>query len=273
MTGMLGRLWWPGRGRRSRPPAALFAHADRLRRQGRYAEAGRLVAAGLAGAPDNLTGHLLAAYLHLAARTAEPARSEFRWVLAHRPGHPRALLGLARLALEDDDLDACREALGQALQFYPDFPEAEALLAAVGNRRPAAPASAPPRLERLRLPPLARALLMLGADGSVLSARPAESKSDGDRIARALSLAGAALRRAGCGLPRRAVLEDGEETYFIRGDATLTLALALPRTTQIAQGVLEVNRLWAAAQHELAVRADPPAPAPAEQGERPRRVS
>ncbi|HET7342432.1 MAG TPA: tetratricopeptide repeat protein [Methylomirabilota bacterium] len=272
MRPTLGRLWWPGRRRRPRVPAALFAHADRLRRQGRYAEAGRLVAAGLTGDPDNLTGHLLAAYLHLAARTIEPARAEFRWVLARQAGHPRALLGLARLALEDGDLDACRAALAQALQHHPEFPEAEALLGAIGNRHPLSAVSASPRLERLRLPPLARALLVLAADGSLLTARPSESKGDGDHLARALSLAGATLRRAGWGAPRRALIEDGEETYFVRGDATLTLALALPRTTQIAQGVLEVNRLWAAAQHALAVRVEAPAPA-SPPAERPRRVS
>jgi hypothetical protein len=46
---------------------------------------------------------------------------------------------------------------------------------------------------------------------------------------------------------------DADDTHFLRADVTLTLALTLPRSTHITQGLLEVNRLWAAAQHELAV--------------------
>ena len=267
-------MWWPGRRRRPRTVAELFALADRLRRDGRSADAARLVTAGLERQPNNLTGHLLAAYLHLAARTIEPARREFRWVLARDPAHPRALLGLARLALEENDLDACRDSLTRALRFYPNFPEAEALLGALATHRPSpAPPPPSPPLERLRLPSLARALIVLGADGGVIAGRPGDVKGDGDRIARALSLAAAALRRAGVGAVRRGIVEDGEETFFVRCDAELTVALALPRTTHITQGLLEVNRLWAAARPELTVRPGPPPVEDAEAGDRPRRVS
>jgi hypothetical protein len=53
------------------------------------------------------------------------------------------------------------------------------------------------------------------------------------------------------------VVDTAEESYFVRVDAALTAALALPRTTQITQGLLEVNRVWAAAGHDQAVRAEP----------------
>jgi tetratricopeptide (TPR) repeat protein len=210
------------------------------------------VQAGLALDPNNLTGHLLAAYLHLAARTIEPARLEFTWILRRDPAHPRALLGLARIALEQGDVAACRESLTRALRIYPDFPEAQALLGATVVRAPAPVAPPPvPPLERLRMPPLARALLIVGAEGEVLHSRPREAAGHGERLARAARLAAAAMRSAGLGAPRRAMVETAEEAYFVRIDAALTTALALPRTTQITQGLLEVNRVWAAAGADL----------------------
>jgi tetratricopeptide (TPR) repeat protein len=255
MTALLRRLWSSAPPRRRPTPVELFALADRRRRDGRAAEASRLVAAGLAQDPDNLTGHLLAAYLHLAARTIEPARGEFTWILRREPRHPRALLGLARIALEEGDVTACRESLSRALRLYPDFPEAQALLGATAT--PTAPAqstaSAAP-LERLRLPTLARALLVLGADGAVRTARPESLASHGERLARTVALATAALGTAGLGRPRRAVVESREEAQFVRTDPALTVALALPRTTQITQGLLEVNRMWAAVGHDGAGR-------------------
>jgi tetratricopeptide (TPR) repeat protein len=246
MTAVLRRLWGPTR---AQTPAELFTQADRRRREGRAAEAGRLVAAGLALDPDNLTGHLLAAYLHLAARTIEPARGEFAWILQREPTHPRALLGLARIALEDGDVMGCRDALTRALRRYPDFPEAQALLTAVGAVRPPARAASPPPaspLERLRLPGRARAFVALGADGTVLAVRPAAGAEQAARLAGSAALAAAAMRSARLGPPRRAVLELGDESWFVRVEPTLTLALALPPTTQITPGLLEVNCLWAA---------------------------
>jgi tetratricopeptide (TPR) repeat protein len=253
-TAMLRRLWRaPAAAPRRQTPAELFALADRHRRDGRAAEAARLVHAGLALDPDNLTGHLLAAYLHLAARTIEPARLEFTWILHRDPAHPRALLGLARIALEQGDVAACRESLTRALRIYPDFPEAQALLGATAGRETAAAAAAPrvPPLARLRMPPLARALLLVGAEGEVLDARPGEAAAHGEQLVRATRLAAAALRSAGFGAPRRAMVETVDECYFVRIDAAFTAALALPRTTQITQGLLEVNRVWAAAGADL----------------------
>jgi tetratricopeptide (TPR) repeat protein len=250
---MLRRLWRPAPPRPRTAPQ-LFALADRCRREGRVAEAGRLVRAGLALDDRNLTGHLLAAYLHLAARATEPARAEFRWILARDPAHPRALLGLARVALEDGDIAACREWLTRALRLYPDFPEAQALLGAVATRpvTPAVARPAPPLLEHRRLPAPARALVVLGPDGAVLAAQPADMAEHGERLSRAARLAAAALTSVRLGPPRRAVMELAEDAFFVRMGDELTLALAVPRTTPITEGLLEVNRLWAAIGQDLA---------------------
>ena len=253
----LPRLWRASAPRRLRTPAALFREADRFRRDGRYDEAAQLVARGLMIDPASITGHLLAAYLHAARRTIEPAKQEYRWVLARDPAHPRALLGLARIGLEEGDLDACRETLRRALRAYPDFPEAQALLDGLATRsRAPAPAGVRLRLDRLRAPATARGLFVVGGDGVLVSARPDVAADLGQRPARAVGLAAAALGRAGFGALRRGIVEDADEQHFVRADATLTLALTLPRTAHLTQGLLEVNRLWAAAQHELAVAKD-----------------
>lgn len=253
-------LWRPTGARRLRTPAGLFSQADRIRREGRYVEAAQLVARGLTLDPGSLTGHLLAAYLYAAQRASEPARQEFRWVLARDPSHPRALLGLARLGLEEGDLDACRDALARALRAYPDFPEAQALLDGLSARTPA-PASlaAGLCLDRLRMPESARALVVVGGDSVLVSARPDGAVELGRRLARAVGLAAAALGRAGLGPLRRAVVEDADERHVVRTDDTLTLGLTLPRTTHLTQGLLEVNRLWATVQHELTMAKDEPA--------------
>jgi predicted regulator of Ras-like GTPase activity (Roadblock/LC7/MglB family) len=255
VTVVLHRLWRPAVARRPETAAELFGRADRLRRAARYGEAAQLVNRGLGLDPASVTGHLLAAYLHVGRRTVEPAKREFRWVLARDASHPRALLGLARLAVEEGDLDGGRETLLRALRAYPDFPEAQALLDGMATRRPASP-PARPRLDRLRLPAAARALFVLGGDGAVIAARPEAAADGGRHIARAAGLATAALQRAGFGALRRGIVEGADEAHYLRVDATLTLAVALPRTTHITQGLLEVNRLWAAAQHELAVAKD-----------------
>ena len=108
-------------------PATLFRRADLYRQEGRFEEAADLVAQGLRLSPNNGVGHLLSAYLHLAFRQIGPAKSEFQAVLRLDPYHPRALLGLAKIALEERDIAECRPFLDKALQYYPDFPEARAL--------------------------------------------------------------------------------------------------------------------------------------------------
>ena len=89
MTAVLRRLWRPAVARRPETAAELLGQADRLRRVGRFGEAAQLVARGLSLDPASITGHLLAAYLHVARRTVEPAKQEFRWVLERDPSHPR----------------------------------------------------------------------------------------------------------------------------------------------------------------------------------------
>jgi tetratricopeptide (TPR) repeat protein len=249
------RRWWPAASRRVPTPAELFGHADRLRRAGRYGEAAELVHQGLSLDPTSVTGHLLAAYLHVARHTVEPAKREFRWVLERDASHPRALLGLARLALAEGDVDGCREALVRALRTYPDFPEAQALLDGLAARRPSPPPGRP-RLDRLRLSASARALFVVAGDGVMIAARPEAASEGGHRLARAAGVAAATLQRAGFGPLRRGIVADADDLHFLRTDVTLTLAVTLPRTTHITQGLLEVNRLWAAAQHELAVARD-----------------
>ena len=246
------RLWRPGLARRERTAAELFGHADRLRRAGRHAEAAALVARGLEQDPVSVTGHLLAAYLHVARRTTEPARQEFQWVLDREASHPRALLGLARIALEEGDVDGGRAALVRALHAYPDFPEAQALLDGLATPR-AAPPPGRPRLDRLRLPPAARALVVLAGDGSVVAAQPESASEEGLRLARSANLAAAALQRAGLGPLRRVIVAATDALHILRADATLALAVRLPPATPLTQGLLEINRLWAAAQHELAI--------------------
>ncbi|HEU5322274.1 MAG TPA: tetratricopeptide repeat protein, partial [Methylomirabilota bacterium] len=187
-----------------------------------------------------------------------PARAEFRWVLERDPQHPRALLGVARVALEEGDAGACRESLQQALHAWPDFPEAQALLDGLAARPVPAPAPASTvrlllRVDRLQPPETARGLALARADGAVLTTLPGPGHAWAtvERPARVLGLAGATLARAGLGPLRRVVMEDENEAVFVRTDGEHLLALAMPPGTDIAQGILQLHRLWATAGHEL----------------------
>jgi tetratricopeptide (TPR) repeat protein len=241
--------------------------AEARRREGRYAEASALVARALELDPGNVTAHLLAGYLHAARRAAGPAKEEFRWVLGHDPNHARALLGLARVALEEGDTRACHDLLRRALRFYPDFPEAAALLTAVYAREAvAAPheTSAAPRVQRLRLPGSGRALIVGRTDGGLIASQPEtdDAKDVAEALARVLRLASAALGRAKLGPLHRAIVEDAHDAVFTRTDGELVVSLALPRATDPTQGLLDVNRLWSATQHELGLTAWSPAATP-----------
>jgi hypothetical protein len=263
------RLRWTPRGGRG-PLTVIEAlrRAEQRRREGRYVEAAHLVTRALTLDPDNLTAHLLAAYLHAARRAPAPAKEEFGWVLARDPHHARALLGLARVALEEGEAPACRDLLRRALRFYPDFPEAAALMEAVRARAAAPPpaeaAPAAPRVQRLRLPGTGRALLVARGDGGLIAAQPAapEAAAAAEALARTLRLAAAALARAGLGAVHRAIVHDGRDAVFTRTDGELVVSLALPRASDPRQGLLDVNRLWSAALHELGLGgAAPPAAA------------
>ena len=266
---LLRRLWTPRGGRAPLTVAEALRRAEQRRREGRYTEASLLVERGLALDPSNITAHLLAAYLHTARRATAPAKEEFRWVLGRDPNHARALLGLARIALEEGDGRTCHDLLRRALRFYPDFPEAAALLAALYAQEAAPPsaagaAPAMPRVERLRLPGTGRALIIGRADGGLIASQPVadDAKDVSEALARALRLAAAALTRAGLGPLHRAIVEDSREAIFTRTDGELVVSLALPRATDPTQGLLDVVRLWSATLHELGLAAGSPATAP-----------
>lgn len=261
---LLRGLWTPRGGRAPLSVTDALRRAEQRRREGRYAEAAALVTHALALDPDNLHAHLLAAYLHVARRAPAPAKAEFHWVLGHDPNHARALLGLARIALEEGDSPTCRDLLRRALRFYPDFPEATALLEAVRVRAAAPPPAATPRVprvERLRLPGTGRALVIGRADGGLIASQPVadDAKDVSEALARTLRLAAAALGRARLGALHRAIVEDEQDAAFTRTDGDLVVSLALPRATDPTQGLLDLNRLWAATLHELGLTAAPPA--------------
>ncbi len=264
---ILRRLWTPRDGRESLSVPDALRRAELRRREGRYAEAGALVARALEIDAGNLHAHLLAAYLHVARRAPAPAKEEFHWVLGHDPNHARALLGLARIAFEERDTRTCHDLLRRALRFYPEFPEASALLELVRAREAAPPAPvapAVPRVERLRLPGTGRALIIGRTDGGLIASQPVtdDAKDVSEALARMLHVATAALRRAALGPLHRAIVEDRRDAVFTRTDGELIVSLALPRATDPTQGLLDVNRLWSATQHELGLAAGPPAAAP-----------
>jgi tetratricopeptide (TPR) repeat protein len=276
---LLRRLWNPADRAPQTVPEAL-RRAEQSRREGRYTEASALVARVLELDRDNLHAHLLAAYLHVARRATAPAKAEFRWVLGHDANHARALIGLARVALEEGDARACHDLLRRALRFYPDFPEAAALLEALraSESSPAPPAASPaPRVDRLRLPGTGRALIVGRADGSLLAAQPAteDAREVSEALARVLRLAAASLQRCGLGAVHRAIIDDGSDAVFVRTDGDLVVSLTLPRTTDPTQGLLDVNRLWSATLHELGVAAasNPATPVSTPAAESTRRVS
>ena len=262
---LLRRLWRPAARHAPLTVPEALRRAEQRRREGRYAEASALVTRALELDRDNLHAHLLAAYLHVARHATAPAKAEFRWVLGHDANHARALIGLARVALEEGDGRACHDLLRRALRFYPDFPEAAALLDALRARDSPPPAAAPaPRVDRLRLPGTGRALIVGRADGGLIAAQPVtdEAKDVSEALARALRLAAAALQRCGLGPVHRAIIDDGRDAVFMRTDGDLVVSLALPRATDPPQGLLDVNRLWSATLHELGLAAATPPIAP-----------
>jgi len=226
---------------------AMFRAASRHRDAGRLDEALTQVIQGLAAEPNSIVGHVLAGNLYVASRAMAPARASFERVLGLDPHQPRALLGLARIALEENDAGACRVLLERALDRYPDFPEAQALLEVVHDPWPAAvPFAVPPA--PLVLPRRALQLLLLGPNGALLRSAPADDGNE--RVAqhthRVTRLAGAILERAGLGTLHTAVLEGAEETTLVRCDERGTLAVTFP--TEVAQPMAasETERLWRA---------------------------
>jgi len=251
----------------TRPPnaATLFRRADLYRQEGRFEEAADLVAQGLRLAPNNGVGHLLSAYLHLAFRQIGPAKSEFQAVLQVDPYHPRALLGLAKIALEERDLAECRPFLDKALQYYPDFPEARALQEMVAGwattatavgRQPAY-AGPPLQVEKLKPPAGGREFVLTQADGTLVFSQHGDKDAEdlAAHVTQVYRIASATLQRAGLGALRRGVVQAATETSFFRSNDRLILSLSFPHDVKIGFGLLETDKLWTNSLRELGVRA------------------
>jgi tetratricopeptide (TPR) repeat protein len=235
---------------RPRSAASLFRLADQYRHEGRYEEAADLIAEGLRLAPNISVGHLLDAYLHVVFRDMPAAKESFRRVLALDPYHPRALFGLARIALEEGDIEGCRPFLDRAIQYFPDFPEAKALQEMVATW--SAPAVAAPAAvgtistDRLRPPPGARDLILTHTDGTLVFAQGSEERQRqlAQHMTQVYRIASATLARAGLGPLRRGVVEGASEMTFLRSDGGVILGVALPRDIDVGAGLVQVGRLW-----------------------------
>ncbi|HME96102.1 MAG TPA: tetratricopeptide repeat protein [Methylomirabilota bacterium] len=235
---------------RPRSAASLFRLADQYRHEGRYEEAADLIAEGLRLAPNISVGHLLDAYLHVVFRDMPAAKESFRRVLALDPYHPRALFGLARIALEEGDIEGCRPFLDRAIQYFPDFPEAKALQEMVATW--SAPAVAAPAAvgtistDRLRPPPGARDLILTHTDGTLVFAQGSEERQRqlAQHMIQVYRIASATLARAGLGPLRRGVVEGASEMTFLRSDGGVILGVALPRDIDVGAGLVQVGRLW-----------------------------
>jgi tetratricopeptide (TPR) repeat protein len=251
LTAITGRL-------RALTPAQTFLKADRCRREGRLEAAAQLIAAGLEQSPNHASGHLLAAYVHAASHRLDAAKAAFQQVLTLERDNPRAFLGLARVALEEGDLDASRRHLEQALRLYPDFLEARALLdvvtdrsAGVGETSPTEPALP---TERFKTLVGTRDVMLARTDGAVVFGQLASGGHEqlATLLGRTVRMASATLARAGLGAARRGVIDASSGMLVVRSEAGLILSLACPDTVQPGVALLEVNRLWAGALLEPA---------------------
>jgi len=249
---LLERTWSgiTGMVRKPSTPAALFRQADRYRNEGRYDEAARLAAEGLRQAPDSRVGRLLSAYLYVAARRTDRAKTAFHRVLDLDPYHPRALLGLARICIEERDLEGSKVLLDRALQYYADFPEAQALREMVVSwssaPAPVAEASPPTLPGDLKTAVPARDLVMTRTDGTLVFARTDAER--GNQLAQHLTqvyrMASATLSRAGLGALRRGAIDSGSHMTFLVSDANLILSATLDGNVEVGAGLAQVGRLW-----------------------------
>jgi tetratricopeptide (TPR) repeat protein len=260
---VLTRLWNRLTGSKPSPLAVrIFQRARRCRDEGRFEEAAALVAEGLRLDPDSLVGHLLAGSLHAVFRETRQARAAFERVLALDPMHPRALLGLARMALEEGEAGTCTLLLTRALARYPDFPEAQALLDVVLNPPARATAARPApqggaiRADRLRVPADSRETLLARADGTPIFAQPRGLRTEelAARIAQLCKVASATLARSGLGALHHAVVDGAAERTFLRADGDMVLSLAFSREVRTDTALAHLERVWANCRAELAGR-------------------
>jgi tetratricopeptide (TPR) repeat protein len=290
---VFARIWHRLGGRRRQPTSAqMFRQAQRLRDDGRFEDAAELVADALIREPASVVGHLLSGSLHMTLRETGQARTSFERVLALEPTQPRALLGLARLALEDGEAKTCRDLLSRALARYPDFPEARALLDVARDLGPSAdpkraatpvivptailiatpatmpavttvttPAAAPaPAVkgaapaDRLHLPTESREALFMRPDATLVFAEPRGPRTEAvaARAVKLARIATAVLARAGFGPLRHAVIEGAAETTYLRTDDAALLTLAFDRDVTAATAVSHLERVWGSCRSELA---------------------
>ncbi len=173
-------------------------------------------------------------------------------MLSLDPEHPRALLGLARIAFEGGEPGTARELLERALRIYPDSPEALALLDATHSVAGAAPAAPVPtgataaRLAQIARPEGTRECYLLAADGGVVFAHPATATREAlaAHLTRVSSLGAATLSRAGLGPLRRAAVSANPGTTFIQTDGGQVLAVTLPPEVPVAIGQGQTAELW-----------------------------
>lgn len=265
---ILARIWHTVRGeRRFRTSVQVFRRAKRFRDEGRFEEAAALVARGLLLDPDSVVGNLLAGSLHAMLREMGKARTSFERVLALEPTQPRALLGLARIALEEGDTGACTDLVTRALARYPDFPEAKAVLdvarslpASAAAKRPRSLEQSAIRADRLRLPAESRETLLARADATLIFAQPrglrtAEVAARATKLAR---IASAMLARAGLGDSlNHAVIEGAAETTYLRADDETVLMLSFSGDAKVATALAHLERVWVNCRSELARQAAP----------------
>ncbi len=265
---ILARIWHALRGeRRFRTAVQVFRRAKRFRDEGRFEEAAALVASGLRLDPDNVVGHLLAGSLHAMLREMGKARTSFERVLALEPTHPRALLGLARIALEEGDTGACTDLVTRALARYPDFPEAKAVLdvalslpASAAAKRPRSLEQSPIRADRLRLPAESHETLLARADATLIFAQPRGLRTEevAARATKLARMASAMLARAGLGDSlHHAVIEGAAETTYLRADAETVLTLSFSGDAKVATALAHLERVWVNCRAELTRQATP----------------
>jgi len=236
----------------------LLQRAERARRLGRMAQAEALVARAIELNPRNGLAHLLAGYLHAAARRSDAARASFQMVLSMDPEHPRAMVGLAKTDLEAGDVSSARRLLERALRVYPDFPEARALLDVARGlalaRSAAASAPVPElQLHPPALPPDTRECMLVDVEGTVLFSHPVSRTRQAlaGHLVRVAGMASAALGRAGLGAMRRGAMRSSSGTTFILSDGRLVLAVTLPPDSDPTAAFREAEALWGRCQQEL----------------------
>ena len=234
---------------RSPSSATIFREAERHRAEGRYDEAAKLVADGLERAPDSGAGHLLAGYLNLARGETDQAKIAFRRLLALDPYHPRALLALARIALEEGDMGGANALLDRALTFYPDFPEARSLRDSALQPVRSTPTTARRAAPDLALDAGARDIVVTRSSGSLFGARVDRERQRliAHHAAEAARMASALLACAGFGPLRRAAIETARGTTFLldsgRGEV---MSATLDEPVKLAAGFARVERLRSA---------------------------